>query len=556
MSTIVPANGPFRRADGVFVAAVWALATLANLGKAAHVDDAAHLAIARHILLDPLHPMRGTVFWGAHPEAIHALNQPHLFYYWLAGALAVSGGSLVAAQLALAITVAPGIAALHALARHLFGADASSSARAKARLATALVFLGPGFVPGQNIMCDAPLVSLVCVALWALVTSEGWGRRLALAGFALGLACLVKYTALSLLPLFVLDAWRARDARRLAPLGIALALLAAYSAFNVADYGGVHVLERHPGGVGEFGLLGRVGVTLARGAIFVLTLGSIALAPFALPTPRGAWARLGAAFVLLVAATRLVAAVGPIEMRDEPWAVTLLRTGFFLGGVVVLVRASRSVDPGDRAELLLASASGLCAAFVIVLSPFVAVRHALVVLPSLTLLVLRRADVSPRRAWVLGVVSTVLGLAVAGADRAQADVYREAGARYRERSATSGQTWFVGHWGWQWYAERSGLRAYDPGVSVLAPGDLLVRPGLVDAQPIDARDQACLTAIEERTVPAGPATFLRTITSRSGYYAVWQGVPYGPSEEPLERFTTYRVTCFASGLPAEQDPSR
>ena len=28
--------------------------------------------------------MRGTVFWGAHPEPIHALNQPHLVYYVIA----------------------------------------------------------------------------------------------------------------------------------------------------------------------------------------------------------------------------------------------------------------------------------------------------------------------------------------------------------------------------------------------------------------------------------------------------------------------------------------
>jgi hypothetical protein len=550
MSTFVPTSRLFRGSDGAFVLLVWAVATAVNAGKAAHVDDGAHLAIARYILAHPLHPMRGVVFWGAHPEPIHALNQPHLFFYVLAGALAISGGSLVAAHLALALTVLPGLFAFHALARHLFG----ESARAKCRLATALVFLGPGFLPGQNLMCDAPLVSLVCVALWALVTAQGerTRQRLVIAGVALGLACLVKYTALALLPVVMIDARISRDVRRLAPMWIALAFLSAYAAFNVFDYGGVHVLERQPGGVGDFGLLARVGVTFARAALFVLTLGAIAFAPFALKTTARTWAMLGVAFVALVIATRIVASVGPAEMRDEPWAVTLLRTAFFLSGVLALVRLSRSAVLGDRTGVLLLSALVLIAVFVVVLSPFVAVRHALLVLPALTLLLLRRADVSDLRAALLAVVVTAIGVTVAASDRIQAGVYREAGARYRERSATPGRTWFVGHWGWQWYADCAGLSAYDPGVSVLAPGDTLIRPALVDAQPIDPVDEACLEPEEEQVVPAGGAAIARTITTRQGYYAVWQGLPYGPSDEPLERFTTYRVTCFAARASTEQ----
>jgi len=550
MSTFVPASRLFRGSDGAFVLLVWAVATAVNAGKAAHIDDGAHLAIARHILADPLHPMRGVVFWGAHPEPIHALNQPHLFFYVLAGALAISGGSLVAAHLALALTVLPGLLAFHALALHLFG----EGARGKRWLATALVFLGPGFLPGQNLMCDAPLVSLTCVALWALVTAQGerTRQRLVIAGIALGLACLVKYTALALLPLVMIDARISRDVRRLAPMWIALAFLAAYSAFNVFDYGGVHVLERHPGGVGDFSLLARVGVTFARAALFVLTLGAIAFAPFAPKTTTRTWAMLTVAFVVLVVATRIVASVGPLEMRDEPWAVTLLRTAFFLSGVLALVRLSRSVVLGDRSDVLLLSAFVLVAVFVVVLSPFVAVRHALLVLPPLTLLLLRRADVSDLRAVTLAALVTTLGLAVATSDRVQAGVYRETGARYRERSATPGRTWFVGHWGWQWYAEGAGLSAYDPGVSVLTPGDALIRPALVDAQPIDPADEACLEVEDERVVPAGATAIARTITTRQGYYAVWQGLPYGPSDEPLERFTTYRVTCFAAPAPTEQ----
>jgi hypothetical protein len=80
---------------------------------------------------------------------------------------------------------------------------------------------------------------------------------------------------------------------------------------------------------------------------------------------------------------------------------------------------------------------------------------------------------------------------------------------------------------------------------VLAPGDRLIVPRLVDGQPLDDADRPCLERETDDQVPAGLAAIARTITSRQGYYAVWQGLPYGPSDEPLETFRVYRVTCFA-----------
>ena len=38
------------------LAGVWMVCTLINVGKAAHIDDAAHFEIARWIADDPLHP--------------------------------------------------------------------------------------------------------------------------------------------------------------------------------------------------------------------------------------------------------------------------------------------------------------------------------------------------------------------------------------------------------------------------------------------------------------------------------------------------------------------
>ena len=154
----------------------------------------------------------------------------------------------------------------------------------------------------------------------------------------------------------MIDAWRTRAPKRLLVLAIPLAILAAYAAFNVFDYGGVHVLERQPGGVGEFGVLARIGITLARAALFVLTLGAISFVSWLLPISRRAWTLGLVVFVALVAVTRVVAAIGPVEMRDEPWAVTLFRAAFFLAGCLALVHTARSIDRNAREDVLLASA--------------------------------------------------------------------------------------------------------------------------------------------------------------------------------------------------------
>jgi hypothetical protein len=54
------------------------------------------------------------------------------------------------------------------------------------------------------------------------------------------------------------------------------------------------------------------------------------------------------------------------------------------------------------------------------------------------------------------------------------------GARAAARAiadAGGGRVWYVGHWGFQYYAEQAGMTPIVPEESVLRPGDWLVMPG-------------------------------------------------------------------------------
>jgi hypothetical protein len=526
------------------LALAWLVCTAFVVTKAVHIDDAAHLAIADHIRADPLHPMSGTVFWGETPAPIHHLNQPHLFYYLLAGTLALTGGSLFAAHLLVAV-----FTALCALFAFRLG-RAIGLAPPEATLGAALILLGPAFIPGQNLMTDVPML-----ALWLAAFDSLLRKRLWVAGLYVGLACLIKYTSLILIPILIIDAFvrgRRRDAWAAA---VPVALLGAWSLFNLWDYGGVHLLGRPVDSAQVGGALSTIGVVFGRAGLFILTLG--ACCPFtvgALPKTieRHGTKKVAAAIVSFLIFGLLVgqglAHFGPEEMRGESIVLSLLRGLFALNGFYTLALVGNAVrhlrdGPKGPEAVLLFNWLALTAAFVVVLSPFVAVRHVLLVVPAVVFLLLAgELATRPKAALVLTVI---LGVLVALGDARTASVYRDAARRFADEGATH----FVGHWGFQYYAESQGIVPYVSGQTSLEPCDRLVRPANVDQQPIRDEDLERLTLVEQRSIDASLLDLPRTVTSRLGYYSVWHGVPYTFTLEPIETFEVYEVdaaSCAAS----------
>jgi hypothetical protein len=70
--------------EWVWLLVLWAIVTAYNLLKPYHIDDTAHLEIARWISAHPLHPMSGLIYWDGVQKPIYELNQPHLYFYLLA----------------------------------------------------------------------------------------------------------------------------------------------------------------------------------------------------------------------------------------------------------------------------------------------------------------------------------------------------------------------------------------------------------------------------------------------------------------------------------------
>jgi hypothetical protein len=129
---------------------------------------------------------------------------------------------------------------------------------------------------------------------------------------------------------------------------------------------------------------------------------------------------------------------------------------------------------------------------------------------------------------------------LATSDWRRADVYR------REATALSSPpntVWTVGHWGWQWYAAKAGMREYAPGSAGLAPGDLLVEPQTVHRQRISPSDLQSLRLIGEERAAATALDVVRTVTAAGGFYYYWAAVPWTVRSGPVETFKIYRVVA-------------
>lgn len=526
--------------------AIWLVLTALNLTKAVHIDDTAYLETAQHILTDPWHPMTGLVNWSGTRTPIHEINQPLLFSYLLAALMAAFGESDVVLH-----SLVPAFSLLAVIFFYLAAARITPR---HALVYTALFALGPVFVPGQNVMMDVPMAAFWCVVLWAMLRDapERRGRLYLIAALAVSAASLTKYTSLVLVPVFFFVVIQRRHWRFLWAPALPVAALVLWSVFNYLDYGGLHLFERR---AGVIDLPWRV-------PELVVMLGAVA--PFT-PAFVPALARRRIGWLLLAGSVvgGLVSLLLPLPAASEPCSrggYAVLRALFVANGLLLIalcvdaglgaIRRPERRARGLMLILLLVTVT----AFVAALSPFMAARHLLVVVALALLLLADGIEPAADGPWrAVGLVATIaLGLTLGVSDWRYADVYRAAAARIdADLSRTGdrrGTVWFLGHWGWQWYAARAGMRQYDAATSRLRPGDVLVVPsyvqreGLRPGQERQLEPQARVLAIDSDEL-----TFVRTGWPCAGYYALalTDAVPWTVSEMPLERFVIVRVVADA-----------
>lgn len=486
--------------------------TLVNAIKPLTIDDTAYHAYAVQIAHHPLDPYGFSAYWWSYPEVGNEILAPPLLAYWWAPAIRLFGDHPFLWKLWLLPLAVMLAYAVCDLGRRF--------ARGLELPITALVLFSPAFLPTFNLMLDVPAtaLSLASLAVFGRACDRGSFALAALAGLIAGLGMEMKYTvflapAVMLLYALCLGRLRFWPAAAVVSAQVFLTWEFLMSLLYGESHFLLHVRER----AGEEHEWVRLSMAL------VTNLGAVAW-----PMVMLALAALGARWrgLLTAGAVGLLAylSVGcfdgelsvsaklfgpdraPLPFEQFVFGVLGL-TGLVVGVLVVwrlvpsvaaLVRWGERLSPPRPTRMTAFLLGWLALEFLgyMVLTPFPAVRRVLGIGVVLALVAGRLAALTCRspdaRRLVFGIAgySAILGLLVQGVDlleaRAEQGAVEEAARQIRERG-DGGRVWFVGHWGFQYYAERAGMTpisAYDasdapiaiPPRSRLREGDWLVLP--------------------------------------------------------------------------------
>jgi len=546
------------------------LYTLLNAPKPLIVDDTAYYFFARQFAENPTRPYDFQVFWYQWPEPANTVLAPPVLPYWWSLGLRLFGETPWLWKLWLLPFALLFVFSLDALARRF--------APEMRQELVWLTVLSPSFLPSFNLMLDVPAVALGLTAL--VLFFRAIGRRSwvtgAMAGVLAGLAMQTKYTSFmvpAVMLLYTVCFTRSMKRMSIGLLAVMLALLlfVSWEEFVRAQHGKSHFLVNLPEYPDrakwlEYKLrLLKALLPLLGGLAPALTwLGMLAIG-----VPR--W------LVGTVAGGTLVSygviagfEIQPLLWGDHFWVERPLEQvifgsgGLLLAAVMALVcwdlvwdddrgEPDRRYCPSGRkvSIFLILWLLGELAGFFL-LSTFPAARRVMGLALIAAILICRLGGRQDRarteQRWVRGVVGggMALGLLFYAVDLLDAFAGKhaaESAGRWvadqpGELGAPPATVWYVGHWGFQYYAERAGMKPVVPSGSMLKTGDWLIVPHAptnhIEKQSIRL-DERYLS--EENVVSIRGGLPWRTVMCYYGGY-----VPMEHHAGPRLEVTIYRVT--------------
>lgn len=495
------------------------LVALIHVAKPAVVDDQAYLMFAEHIQHHPLDPYGFEHFWYKQPEPAMNVLAPPVMIYWLALGKSLVGESLFALKLFLApfpILLAFGV---RSLLRWV--APRSGS------VWLPVLMLGPGILPFLNMMLDIPALALAlsALAVFTLVIrpSGSWQAVLG-AGFLLGLALQTKYSVIGFLPILLWMGWTTgRFKAGLLSVAISVMIFASWEVFLDTQHGESHFLhhlqsdldgpEEARAEIVDQDPVSKIKLAIARKfANFVSTVSNLGLTAGWLAVTGLLCFAQGRRFIRPLIITQFLVfiylLVAPaswvciLAQEPGPDRLTLNKVYFYLSGFAAvgsalclaahLVRSARRETTRPEASQLAWFLIGACLLeflATLALTPFPAARRTIGISCFLCLLFARYwelnlhdAAIIRTRVWFSS-LAIGIGLTVNAVDiwdaHAEKVVPAQAVTLARQQGLT-GTGWYVGHWGYQHYCDRLGLKPLAPG-SVVLPGDWIVYPEHPDA---------------------------------------------------------------------------
>ncbi|MBF0359454.1 MAG: glycosyltransferase family 39 protein [Oligoflexia bacterium] len=481
--------------SSVWIFFIFFTVTLININKAIHIDDTAYIEVAKGIIANPLHPMQFLVNWEGSYAPVSKINQPHLLSYLIVPFILLFKSNHVHFPIFLHLIIAIfSFFAIYFFYRLtvMFEVDKKHQ-----MFLTALFALGPAFIVNQNVMTDIPMLALSLASVWSLKLAITRDERLSLslalvlviaAGIFCGFAILTKYTALVMIVvLSSLLLFSSRDYKKKWTwvIIIPITMIVLWSLFNYYDYGHIHILDRPRPQVSLYEIIFRRGKYWLAILGAILPIGIIAIPYFF----KNISYKSNFLFLILFISLPLLVYFEVISDRLNDKILSIL---FLLNGIsifILLIHSLKNIfrdyKKKDQQKLFLYIWFFAGMSFAILFSPFLATRHLLISLPPLLLILGLEIFPQINNFFLRGilVVTVFLGVTLGISDYYYADTSRKAVEiiknKLHQHHIESGNTiWFVGHWGWQWYASNANanFKHFDLKTSIPKSGDIFLIP--------------------------------------------------------------------------------
>lgn len=528
--------------------AILVIATLACLlpfaDKAFHIDDPLFVWAGRQMQTRWWDPYGFDVNWYGWAMPMHEVTKnPPLACACIALIISMFGENELALHIGFFLQAIAVVLGTYALARRLCDHPVYA--------ALAALFTPVFMVSSTTLMCD---VLMVALWIWAVVF---WMRGLEgnrpllliLAAILVGACSLAKYFGIALIPLLLVYSLmrNGRPGWWLAYLLIPLAIIGLYEdavrslyghglMWDAFSYANQH--EAHGTGAIFFKALTALGFTGGCCAIVLIFapmlwhsrpwVGAAIVAIFLLPTT---W---------ILSGTLAVYVGGPARL-----GIMLLWTLLILGGLGVLALPMLDWKRHTNAEALMLLLWVWGTFVFCIFNWTINGRSVLPMIPAVAILLLRRIEfvrgsTKLRLNWLFG-TAAVFSLLVSLADYRLANSARAAAAEIQSKFGNSSSTtvWFQGHWGFQYYAQANGLRAFDLMHPQTRRGDLMVLPfNNTNLSPVPPDKAERLTIIE---LPAFPLVATMSKAVGAGFYMDILGpLPFAVGAVPPEKYYILR----------------
>jgi 4-amino-4-deoxy-L-arabinose transferase-like glycosyltransferase len=524
------------RKTQLLLVAITVVALVPFLNKAFHIDDALFIWMAQQIAKHPFDPYDFYVNWVSFRQPMTAVMQnPPLCSYYIAAVASVFGWAEPMLHLAFLFWATISILGTFALARRFCR---------KPLIAAMLTLFTPVFlVCATSTMCDVMMLAFWVWALefWfaGLDRQEAW--RFLVSAVLISAAALTKYFGISLVPL--LAAYTLVRERRLAAqivfLLLPIATLFAYDMVTEGKYG-----------YGLFSAAMSVSSSISsatRPSHFVQMLMGLAFSGGCFVSALF-FAPLSARRLFLPASISFAAFAAGFKFLICSWvyletaqAAVWLEGGFFatIGAGILAVAIINMLQQksADALLLLLWIVGTFC--FATFLNWSITARTFLPMAPAVAILTVQRferVEKLSRLKYLPLLGAAGLSMLIAVADYRQANCARAAASLFQKRyGAEASKVRFLGHWGFQYYMEQWGAKAFDRNNPKVAHGEIVVGP-FSDPNVRQLLVEKVLRR-DESTFSTLPLVSTFRLGTGAGFYSSFGGpLPWVINKIPPERY--------------------